>query len=1745
MSSLSYTNDYDDTDPPSPPRSASKGDNKPKTPWRFLKSAVSRATGLRSSNGESGESDNNDSIPMSPASAPSSSSSSSSGSGANIGVFGVSAKKGGPAGGLMALAGFDDDSSDDDDDEEMEQQVKASSKSGAASAAASFGNSKPPPPPNVSLPPPPTKSAPPPPSRPASNSAPASITTPLPTPTKSAAGNFSFRDPSLDDDDDDDVGSSSAPPVIKPMNNLNPPSSLNSKPASSVAPAKLQTSIITAPSTPSSSSSSFQKPSASAPQALLPAPSPAASQITRSTVFSFKDTSLDEDDEDFDDIPKKTVQAAAVTKNESKSSATTAAQEKPPVALAPTVLAAPVVKLEKDPYSLMDDEDIEIAKMLEEQGLLRPGASSTTGVSGVRRQQPQPHQQQPTSSSSSAQSTPALSDSKLSFSTTTTSAPPVVASTRRNSFRTNASLTQRLMMTSSSEPLAVQNAPSLSSSPTPPHPPPSRSPLPESQLLPVVESILDVSAIASSSPQQQQQQQHQYPHQQHVPSTLNQGIPTSRPKTTSTPSSNGSYSALTAAVLASLAQPPPVSLSSSSNNNVVFSSSQTQPSPHILKQPSPAAINSTSAASTSAPRVVFAPWRLPSTSSSSSSVMMSAAVSSSSSSSVMTAAASETATASLYATPVASDRSQHSYFPTHHSSSSSSSSYGGVQSTLPTVIDPSSTLIPSSFSSSAATAAYNAPTESVTSSVSRILQKREARRNSTMSSSFHPSTAVASATSAAPNVLIGAAGSLLLAQTPLHSLGIATSSSSSSHTSAPLHPPPPPPPIMTLFGGGRGVGTVGSTSKQMLSPPPRLSEPSSSSSSSSFSSSAYETFAQQDSSRKQPLSIEASVAHTEALSSRVRALQLQREEMAAKLTAPRLHPNSSNNQAIVEQQNNDPTSLTNTIVYSKVPSPPHPPPHNVALTSTAPVLAVSLQQSSTPHPVRPSGLTGAPSTLLKLATSSRKGLISSSQSASADMALRLQEAVLNQHQDHQLYQHQQQQQEKENISSSTTTNDNEPSALQLWAAANDAAKRAEMAVAETAKIMMQPTSSSSSSSSIPTLGNNITPTLIPNDSMYSQTTTKMAPEPLVSSALPRLLHPSASEIAIPAFTAARSLAIGYPAVLLGYSARALFIEHKESSPAPSSSPRSMSSASVCSLLSPVHPSLMLPLLETMGLLPVLPQVGVNGEIVNDSLFLRHDDPNAHRPFRSASVLLTKQEPCLFRSSSDGRTLRWYPLLESFDSNIDSKNINRASNGHKTGEVPLFSITEAELLKTSPAHLRIKAQVAVPLSIIFTDHSISNSDPDGILGKIARVLSSGPATQGVPPSATHALVLINFRLALGSEKERHDFIQGLVLVRAVCPVPEAVADVFMSQDEIAAISSTREDEDEIQLSRPTQQFIPLPSPPPPPPQTYAPLPTSSMQPVSLADHIKWLQLNGGIETKTHSDEGDEDEEEEENDEEGEEMRRSVALYSTSAMRVSQMTPSSNLSAPTGVTSAHGSVVSSPLLSLGRPSLNSFAPPPSPVVRLATVNVQPSVTPMQMQQQPYASSGPSASRVLRPRNVSASSLLAGSGGSNSAHFNNNNNTSLVQLQQQQHHQNQLMSRSVMNNPQNTLVGGGNYPHAIGGTSSAMASSAAIAASVARMNVRGGGGGSATSRSGGGRNTGDQHHLGSGLMMTRPQTALSSSSSVRVKETTSIPSLQFSTPFRVQSTQGAPYSSNYSSQQRVFFDDVPSVSIGRGPR
>jgi len=494
-------------------------------------------------------------------------------------------------------------------------------------------------------------------------------------------------------------------------------------------------------------------------------------------------------------------------------------------------------------------------------------------------------------------------------------------------------------------------------------------------------------------------------------------------------------------------------------------------------------------------------------------------------------------------------------------------------------------------------------------------------------------------------------------------------------------------------------------------------------------------------------------------------------------------------------------------------------------------------------------------------------------------------------------------------------------------------------------------------------------------------------------------------------------------------------------------------------------------------------------------------------------------------------------------------VNRASSGHKTGEVPLFSITEAELLKTSPTHLRIKAQVAVPLSIIFTDHSITNSDPDGILGMIARVLASGPPTQGVPPLATHALVVISFRLALGSEKERHDFIQGLVIVRSVCPVPDAVADVFMSQDEIAAISSTRTDEDEIQLSRPTQQFLSLPSPPPP--QTYAPLPKSSMQPVSLADHVKWLQLNGGIETMTHNDEGEEDEEDEENDEEGEEMRRSVAFYSTSDMRVSQTTPSSILSAPTGVTSAHASVVSSPLLSLGRPSLNSFAPSPSPVVRLATVNVQPSITPMQMiQQQPYASSSvPSASRVLKPRNVSASSLLAGSGGNNanSAHFNNNNNTSLVQPQQQQHHhhQNQLMSRSVLNNPQNTLLGGGNYPHAIGGTSSAMASSAAIAASVARMNVRGGGGPTpTTSRSGGGWTTGDQQHLGSGLMMPRPQTSISSSSSLRVKETTSIPSLQFSTPFRAQSTQGAPYSNSFS-QQRVFFDDVPSVSIGRGPR
>jgi hypothetical protein len=879
--------------------------------------------------------------------------------------------------------------------------------------------------------------------------------------------------------------------------------------------------------------------------------------------------------------------------------------------------------------------------------------------------------------------------------------------------------------------------------------------------------------------------------------------------------------------------------------------------------------------------------------------------------------------------------------------------------------------------------------------------------------------------------------------------------------------------------------------------------------------------------------------------------------MAAKLGAPRLQANSLSHTK-VEQRHNEPASTTSLSVDAKAPSPPTPPSSyspqlptpSVQTTSVIQnstnksIPAPSVQQSVTSHP---SGFIGAPSSLLKLATSSRKSLINASQSASTEMAMRLQEAVLSQqqhqqqqHGQEQLIQHQQQD-EKENRTALSTVNDKEQNALQLWAAANDAAKRAEMAIAETSDLITQtlPVYPSKINVANPT-------TPYQQDVSTMRPLISMAP---VSSANkpPILLHPSATEIAVPASNAAKALATGFPVVLLGYSARALFIEHNaNSSSSLSTSPRFRGSPTVaCSPLSPVHPTLMLPLLETMGLLPVLPEVSEDGEVINESLFLRHDDPNAHRPFKSASVLLTRHITCLFRSAPDGRTLRWYPALLDSNNNI----IDQALSIHKTGEVPLFSITEAELLKTSSTHLRMKAQIAVPLSIVFSNHNETNTDPDGVLGKIARVLSSGPSTQNVPPTATHALVLISLRLALSSEKERHVFLKGLVFVRSVCPVPDAVADVFMSQHDIAAVSSTNGDEDEIQFSFPTverrSQHQPSPTPPPPPPtQLIAPLPFSSMQPVSLADHVRWLQLNGGIELQTQDDDEEEDDDDDNevygNKDEENEKTSSLTYYSNIKESVQVPYTPSNTQTASNIGTVSAAALS-PLISLGRPSLNSFGPSPSPVVRLATINVQPSITPMQ---QPYVSGVPSASRILRPRNVSASSLLSGSGGgsggiSNPYNNNSNNNNNIAA---HQHHQQQMMFRGGSTVLQNAIAGGGSYPHAISGTSSAMASSAAIAASVARINVRGGHTPSIQSTSRSGWNSGEQHY-GAGVMLTRPPPP-SSSFQIQSKET--IPSMQFSTPFRQQQGIGGQYlQGGQYSQQRVFFDDVPSVATGRGPR
>lgn len=322
------------------------GRRAPKTPWRSLKSIASKVTGITNKKSSEDEQEDNDRTDVGSGAPPA-----AVGVPANVGVFGVgSSKKGGP-GGVLALAGFDDDSGDEWSEEEEEVPAPAPAKKQPVPAPA-----------------------------PSKQPAVASRVT--------GGAGFSFRDQTLDDSDEE-AETTRAPARV---------AAVSKPPVAAAAPSKANGFSFRDPTLDESDDDDSSAAPAPAPVKPAPAPAPQPQQavsksITTGGGFNFKDPSLDDSDSD-DDYGGVPARAPAVAAPQAGHPVPGIPVSVPSTPLQPSVASAAQQSQAQavDPYSVMSDEDIELAKLLEAEGLLPSGSSTVGGVFGVAAKQ---SQQQP------------------------------------------------------------------------------------------------------------------------------------------------------------------------------------------------------------------------------------------------------------------------------------------------------------------------------------------------------------------------------------------------------------------------------------------------------------------------------------------------------------------------------------------------------------------------------------------------------------------------------------------------------------------------------------------------------------------------------------------------------------------------------------------------------------------------------------------------------------------------------------------------------------------------------------------------------------------------------------------------------------------------------------------------------------------------------------------------------------------------------------------------------------------------------------------------------------------------------------------------------------------------------------------------------------------------------------------------------------------------------------------------------
>lgn len=248
-------------------------------------------------------------------------------------VFGVGGK---PAGGLLALAGMDDDSGDEWSDEEPKAKAAPKPKG-------------PPPTPAKPAPTPAAKSA--------------HVNTSI-----SGAPGFSFRDPTLDDFDDDVTAPAPAARPVASLQSVKPNAPSNQ--ASAVLSTASSAGVRKGASTVTAASSSSSQPTPS--KLATPA-------ITSAAGFSFRDPSLDDFDDDLPAPVQRQAAAMVVVPTPAPAPAPASAPKVIQVSASVPAPTQPPRAPADDPYSVMSEEDIELARLLEEQGFLKAGASAVKG----------------------------------------------------------------------------------------------------------------------------------------------------------------------------------------------------------------------------------------------------------------------------------------------------------------------------------------------------------------------------------------------------------------------------------------------------------------------------------------------------------------------------------------------------------------------------------------------------------------------------------------------------------------------------------------------------------------------------------------------------------------------------------------------------------------------------------------------------------------------------------------------------------------------------------------------------------------------------------------------------------------------------------------------------------------------------------------------------------------------------------------------------------------------------------------------------------------------------------------------------------------------------------------------------------------------------------------------------------------------------------------------------------------------